>query len=158
MNRLVRMGTVASALALVLPLAACSSWDPTDIVDNLFDSQKKPLQGERKELFPNGTPGVEQGLPRELVKGYQPPPADAAPSDSTGATAAAAEEPKPKPKAKPKPKPKVVAAPPPVNAPSTPASAAAAPASQGSPWPDPSTGRSTAPGQVAWPDPPPVTR
>ena len=153
MTRLVRMGTIASALALVLPLAACSSFDPSDILDNIMSSQKKPLVGDRKPLFPDGTPGVQQGLPPDLVKGYKPP-ADAPPSDSTGATAATAEDPKAKPK--PKPKPKVVAAPPPADPQSTPASAAAGPA-QASPWPGSPTSRS-APGQVAWPDPPPVTR
>ena len=153
MTRLVRMGTIASALALVLPLAACSSFYPSDILDNIMSSQKKPLVGDRKPLFPDGTPGVQQGLPPDLVKGYKPP-ADAAPSDSAAAAATAtAEEPKAKPK--PKPKPKVVAAPPPANPQSTPASAPGP--AQASPWPD-STPRSAAPGQVAWPDPPPATR
>lgn len=157
MTRVTRMVSVASALAFVLPLAACSNFDPQDVLDNIISSQKKPLEGERKALFPSGTPGVQQGLPPELVKGYKPS-ADPPPSDTAGATPA--DEPKPKPKAKPKPK---VAAAPPAETPSTPASAAPAysrPApGQASPWPDQPAARPAAPGQVAWPDPPaPATR
>ena len=103
MNRLARTVTVASTLSLVLLLSNCSSFDPTDIVDSMFAGQKKPLPGERKPLFPSGTPGVSQGLPPELVKGYQAPPPTEAPAQDAQA---APERPKPKPK------PKVVAAPP----------------------------------------------
>jgi hypothetical protein len=157
MNRLARWVTVAATLSLPLLLSDCSSFDPTDIMDNIFASQKKPLPGDRKPLFPSGTPGVTSGLPPELVKGYQPPP----PTDATQDAQAVPEKPKPKPK----PKPKVVAAPP-VNQTSQPTAAVSAPASarptQSSPWPDPPPSRqSAAPanGQTAWPDPPaPVTR
>jgi hypothetical protein len=156
MNRLARTVTLGSTLSLVLLLSNCSSFDPTDIMDNLFASQKKPLPGERKPLFPAGTPGVAQGLPPELVKGYQPPPVDQTAED----TAAASEKPKPKPKPKPK-----VAAAPPANPASPPAAVTASPAamrpsvSQSSPWPDPPPSRqSAAPaGQTAWPDPPAPT-
>jgi hypothetical protein len=151
MNRLARTVTVASTLSLVLLLSNCSSFDPTDIMDNLFAAQKKPLPGERKPLFPSGTPGVSQGLPPELVKGYQPPPATETAQDGQAAPD----------RAKPKPKPKVVAAPP-ANQSSSPAAAMPAQtrpsASQSSPWPDPPpTRQSAAPsnaGQTAWPDPP----
>jgi hypothetical protein len=96
MQRLARMLMVAPALSLALLLADCSSFDPTDIMDDLFNSQKKPLPGDRKELFPGGTPGVAQGLPPELVKGYQPPPV----ADATAQPAP--DQSKPKSKAKPK--------------------------------------------------------
>ena len=43
MNRLARALSVASALALVLLLSNCSSFDPSDIVDTLFSNPKKPL-------------------------------------------------------------------------------------------------------------------
>jgi hypothetical protein len=150
MNRLARIATVASALSLVLLLSGCSSFDPTDIMDNIFASQKKPLPGERKPLFPSGTPGVSQGLPPELVKGYQAPP----PAEPVQNAQAASDRPKPKPKPKPN-----VAATPPANQPSTPAAAAPAPprsSASSSPWPDPPPSRqSAAPaGQTAWPDPP----
>ena len=112
MNRLARTVTLASTLALALLLSNCSSFDPTDIMDNLFASQKKPLPGDRKALFPSGTPGVPQGVPPDLVKGYQPPAAE--PADDSQA---APEAPK-----KPKAKPKVAAAP--ASAQSTPTSLA----------------------------------
>jgi hypothetical protein len=160
MNRLARMVTAASTLSLVLLLSNCSSFDPTDIMDNMFASQKKPLPGERKPLFPSGTPGVAQGVPAELVKGYQPAP----PTDAVQNAQAAPEQPKPKPKPKPK-----VAASPPANQSTSPAAAMPPPASsrstpsQSSPWPDPPPSRQTAAppngGQTVWPDPPaPVTR
>jgi hypothetical protein len=151
MNRLARTLTLASTLALGLLLSDCSSFDPTDIADNLFASQKKPLPGERKPLFPEGTPGVTQGLPPELVKGYQPPPV----ADTSQDAPPAPEKPKPKPKPKPK-----VATTPPASTAATTAPAASRPTTS-SPWPDPPpTRQSAAPGgQVAWPDPPaPVTR
>src|SRR5450631_1359241 len=106
MNRLASRVTVMATLSLGLLLSNCSSFDPTDIMDNMFASQKKPLPGERKPLFPAGTPGVTQGLPPELVKGYQPP----APTEATQDAQAAAAADRPKPK--PKPKPKVVESPP----------------------------------------------
>ena len=34
---------------------------------------KKPLPGERRPVFNSGVPGVAQGVPPELVKGYQAP-------------------------------------------------------------------------------------
>src|SRR5690348_16408047 len=78
MNRLPRILAVASLLSLGLALAGCgfdtAKLDPTDILDSMFANQKEPLKGERKALFPEGTPGVQQGVPPELVKGYQPPP------------------------------------------------------------------------------------
>jgi hypothetical protein len=155
MNRLARTLTVASTLSLVLLLSNCSSFDPTDIMDGIFASQKKPLPGDRKPLFPSGTPGVSQGLPPELVKGYQAPP----PVDATQDAQAAPAPTKPKPK----PKPKVATAPPTDPARAPPAamgSSAAARPSQSSPWPDPPPSRqSAAPaaGQSPWPDPPAPT-
>jgi hypothetical protein len=157
MNRLARVVTVVATLSLPLLLADCSSFDPTDIMDSMFASAKKPLPGDRKPLFPEGTPGVTQGLPPDLVKGYRPPP----PIDATQDAQAAVPE-KPKPKPKPQPKPKVVAAPP-TNQSSQP-TAMSAPASTrpsaSSPWPDPPPTRQTAAptGGSIWPDPPPVTR
>ncbi len=157
MNRLARLVTVVATLSLPLLLADCSSFDPTDIMDNMFASQKKPLPGDRKPLFPEGTPGVTQGLPAELVKGYQAPPPQ---TDVTQDAQAATEKPKPKPKAVPKPK--VVAAPP-ANQASQP-TAMSAPASTrpaaSSPWPDPPSTRQTAAptnGGSIWPDPPAPT-
>ncbi len=84
---------IASLLASGVMLGGCSTFDPTE-----WFNTKKPLPGERKEVFPGGVPGVPQGVPPELVEGYREP------------------EPPPqvvqeKPKPKPKPKPKQAAAP-----------------------------------------------
>ena len=85
---------IASLIASGLALGGCSSFDPTE-----WFNPKKPLPGERKAVFPEGVPGVPQGVPAELVQGYQPPPEQPAP---------VVEE---KPKPKPRPKPKQAAAP-----------------------------------------------
>src|SRR5579884_2869104 len=49
-------------------LAGCDSLADFQIWDT-----KKKLPGERKEVFPGGVPGVTQGIPPDLVKGYQEP-------------------------------------------------------------------------------------
>src|SRR6516225_6629912 len=104
MNRIVRITITATALSLGLLLAGCDSFDPTAIFDSEIFNTKKKLPGERKPVFPEGTPGVSKGVPPELVKGYQPP-AEEPPQ-------AAVPEPKAEAKPKPKPKPKVAAKPP----------------------------------------------
>src|SRR5436305_234857 len=65
---------IAAALLVVFSgaLGGCSSgfgagFDPTDMLDWL--DTKKKLPGERKQVFPEGVPGMEQGVPRELYKG-----------------------------------------------------------------------------------------
>jgi outer membrane biosynthesis protein TonB len=148
MNRFARVTLVVSALSLTLALAGCESFDPTDIFSADMFSTKKKLQGDRRAVFPEGTPGVSQGVPQELVKGYQAP-TEPAP------VAVQPEE----PKAKPKPKPKTVAKPaPPPPEQGAPAATAARP-SQPQPatggWPGSPQQRQ---GGVAWPDPPSTTR
>ena len=129
-NRHARTALVIGALALGLMLGGCETFDPTDMFSSDIFSTKKKLPGDRKPVFPEGTPGVPQGVPPDLVKGYQQQTEQEAPQ--------AAVEPE-KPKAKPKPKPKVVAKP----AESQPTSVTVRPAEpsgpQGgaSPWPDP---------------------
>ena len=59
---------IAFVLAAAGMLAGCESFDPTDMFN-----QKKPLPGDRRAVFPEGVPGVPQGVPPELVQGYQPP-------------------------------------------------------------------------------------
>jgi hypothetical protein len=163
---LVRAG---SAAALVLALAGCTpggQFDPTTLFANdMFDTKAK-LKGDRQPVFPNGVPGTSSGVPQDLVKGYQPPPDQAADANAPDAAAEEAA------KNKPKPKPKVARAPaqPPrrINigasprqaAPAAPEGAAPAPQqSQQSPFPPPPP--QTAPAQQAvptvesrWPDPP----
>src|SRR5215467_8735009 len=36
-----------------------------------FGTAKKPLPGERRAVFPEGVPGVQQGVPPELMRGHQ---------------------------------------------------------------------------------------
>jgi hypothetical protein len=79
----------AALVGLALGLSGCggkmNSFDPTDWLD--FLDTKKPLPGDRKPVFPEGVPGVEQGVPKDLYKGAPqqddaaatPPPAPAAP-------------------------------------------------------------------------------
>lgn len=74
--------TVLASIALALAGCSSGSFDPTDMMD-WFDTKKK-LPGERKPVFPEGVPGVEQGVPKDLYKGAQqqqdqPPVADVAP-------------------------------------------------------------------------------
>jgi hypothetical protein len=113
---------------LLLPfggmLAGCDSLDTFQI----FDSKKK-LPGVREPVFPNGVPGVTQGIPPDLVKGYQEPQ-QATVDPAAAAAQATAEkiEPKAEPKPKPKPKPRKVAQPAAAQQPQQPQQAQA-------PWP-----------------------
>src|SRR3974390_454140 len=79
-----------SALLLTtgFALAACEPGEMIEKVSDLIPTNKKPLPGERKEVFPEGVPGVPQGVPPELVKGYQAPSDVAAlPAPAAGAAA-----------------------------------------------------------------------
>ena len=112
MNRFTRATLTVTILSLGLGLSACSSmdnFDPTDIFNAEIFSTKKKLPGERRAVFPEGTPGVPQGVPAELIKGHQQAAEPEVTQSIPEKKEAAAEE---KPKAKPKPKPKVVAKPP----------------------------------------------
>ena len=61
-------GTVLIALSGALGGCAggLSNFDPSDMLD--FLDTKKKLPGERKPVFPEGVPGLEQGVPKELYK------------------------------------------------------------------------------------------
>ena len=65
----------SAVLLFGLALAGCDSFDPLDKFQDwdLMSTSKTPLKGERRPVFDNGVPGVPQGVPPELVKGYQPP-------------------------------------------------------------------------------------
>ena len=160
----VRAGSLLAVAAL---LAACTKggqFDPTTILDNDMFNTKKPLQGQREPVFPNGVPGANNGIPADLYKGYQPPPEQAA-DNGQGATAAVPgnEPAEPEPKAKPKPKPKVARAP---TKPHTTISVglggkpkpagqkqaqAPVPRPGQTAWPNPN--QSAQPAQTAWPNP-----
>jgi outer membrane biosynthesis protein TonB len=150
---LVRAG---SAAALVLALAGCTpggQFDPTTLFANdTFDTKTK-LKGDRQPVFPNGVPGTSSGVPQDLVKGYQPPPDQAA--DATAPDAAAEEAAKNKPK--PKPKPKVARAP--AQPPATPPRRINIGPSPNQAPPDAPQGAAPAPQQgqqSAFPPPPPT--
>src|SRR5271155_6150370 len=98
MRPLARLGfamVLAGATALV---SGCDSLDSLQ----LFETKTK-LPGERKEVFPEGVPGVTPGVPPEMMKGYKEPAADATPPPIPGEQPKEAEE-----KLKPKPKPHAV--------------------------------------------------
>jgi hypothetical protein len=81
MRRIVRTISRAAVLAAALALAGCgtsSMWDNANSISdkfsdmmhdfNPFGAGKKPLPGERRAVFPEGVPGVQQGVPRELMR------------------------------------------------------------------------------------------
>ena len=70
MRRPQRLIATAVLIALSGALAGCGSmgnFDPSDLLD--FLDTKKKLPGERKPVFPEGVPGLEQGVPKDLYKG-----------------------------------------------------------------------------------------
>ncbi len=44
-----------------------AGFDPSDLLD--FLDTKKKLPGDRKPVFPEGVPGLEQGVPKDLYRG-----------------------------------------------------------------------------------------
>jgi hypothetical protein len=78
MRRSQRLVTAAVLIALCSALTGCGSfgtgWDPSDLLD--FLDTKKKLPGDRKPVFPEGVPGLQQGVPRELYKGNVEQPQD----------------------------------------------------------------------------------
>ena len=119
MRRSQRLIAAAVVIALSGALAGCaggmSSFDPSDLLD--FLDTKKKLPGERKPVFPEGVPGLEQGVPKGLYKGSAQEQIDQQNAQAAAAAAAAPppEEPKSKQLAKSKGKSKqaATAAPPP---------------------------------------------
>ena len=134
-----------------------SSFDPESL-DVFGLNEKKKLPGERRPVFPEGVPGVSQGVPPELIKGRQPQPgADTAAIEQQPVQPAA--EPAPKAESKPKPKPRVATRPARVSvSPSQPKPAAESqpqPTQQtgvNAPWPEPAA---PPPASSPWPSAPP---
>src|SRR5919204_1214042 len=104
MRRATRVILSAAVLPLLFALAGCgtsSFWDSANNVSDRiqdaladfspFGTAKKPLPGERRAVFPEGVPGVQQGVPPELMRGHQqaveipaePPPAAPEPKVKT---------------------------------------------------------------------------
>jgi hypothetical protein len=114
MRRMHRIVLLFGLVALTPVLSACADFD-MDKLDVFGLNEKAKLPGERKAVFPQGVPGVSQGIPPEYIKGSQPPetaqtlpvepekPATAGKPAKKTAAVQPADEPKPKPKRKPKP-------------------------------------------------------
>jgi hypothetical protein len=100
MRRSQRLIAASVLIALSGALAGCSTsftnFDPSDLLD--FLDTKKKLPGERKPVFPEGVPGLEQGVPKDLYKGSAQERLDQ--QNAAAAAATPAEEPKPKQAAK----------------------------------------------------------
>jgi len=151
---------IVIAAALALPLGGCVNFDPTEWFEGDWFGNKKPLPGERKELFPGGVPGVSRGVPNDLIKGNQAAALQDQQADEP-TTPQVREEPKAKPKAKAKPKPKPKVAeetdeperrPTPVTV--RPQAQPQPQRSQGTQWPDPPSTQRPQQQGVQWPDPP----
>ena len=100
MRRPQRLIAAAVLIALSGALAGCGStagFDPSDLLD--FLDTKKKLPGDRKPVFPEGVPGLEQGVPKDLYRGARQ---QDDPNAQAAAAAAPAEEPKSKRGAKSK--------------------------------------------------------
>src|SRR5882724_2443492 len=107
MRRSQRLIAATVLIALSGALGGCASgfgnWDPTDLLD--FLDTKKKLPGERKPVFPDGVPGLEQGVPKELYKGSRQEQIDQQNAQAAAAAAPPPEAPKSKQAAKGKGKP-----------------------------------------------------
>jgi hypothetical protein len=177
MSRRDRAVLTVAALLCGFALAGCETADMADKIGEFSDkfadmipgTAKKPLPGDRKSVFPEGIPGVAQGLPPDLIKGQQPPPDAAEVKPPAPPKQAALESDKPKPRRKAQAKPAQQAVNPPASAtPARPVQGAAWPATQQAPanqagaWPAPPPQQQAAPwpaspsGQAAWPAPAPV--
>ena len=158
MRRMQRIVLLATFVAVVPVLSGCANFDP-DSLDIFGLTEKKKLPGDRRPVFPEGVPGVTQGVPTQYIKGNQPP-ADAVQGADQVAPPAAAPVEEPKPAVKPKPKRKVAAKPKPkpAAAPVQPVSQEQQPTAQQaqapSAWPQGSTPPSG--GASTWPAPPPA--
>jgi hypothetical protein len=116
MRRPQRLIAAAILIAFSGALAGCSSgfgsFDPSDLLD--FLDTKKKLPGDRKPVFPDGVPGLEQGVPKDLYKGAQQDQQQQQQQNANAAPVAPAapppEEPKPKQASKSKAKGKQPAA------------------------------------------------
>src|SRR5437764_14404678 len=103
MRRSQRLIAATVLVALSGALGGCSggfsNFDPSDLLD--FLDTKKKLPGERKPVFPEGVPGLEQGVPKDLYKGSRQEQIDQQNAQAAAATAAPpVEDPKAKRAAK----------------------------------------------------------
>jgi hypothetical protein len=102
MRLIQRLVSAALLGALAILISGCAalntpSFDPTDLLDFL-DSKKRAV-GDRHPVFPEGVPGVAQGVPPELLKGTPEHQAAMAAADPTLAPPLPPEPAAPPPKA-----------------------------------------------------------
>ncbi len=154
MRRMQRIVLLVTFVAVVPVLSGCSNFDPESL-DVFGLNEKKKLPGDRKAVFPEGVPGVSQGIPPQYIKGNQPPPETAlvAPAEPEKPAAVApakkkaaafTQDAKPKVKRAPKPRPAT-------------AQQQQAPAGQQpAPWPDQPAQQSSSGGTSPWPSAPPA--
>jgi len=153
---------VLTALCVGFGVSGCANGNFDLDPSTWFPDGKKKLPGERRELFPEGVPGVTQGVPPELIRGN---PANQA-AQNPDTEAAPQEQPAPQAQEKPKPRPKKVARPRPAPEPAADAEPAPQPAraaprqsqpAQSGAWPAPQAQQQPqqqAPAGGAWPAPP----
>jgi hypothetical protein len=155
-----RLLFVALLIGIAPVVAGCADGFDMDKLDVLGLNQKKKLPGERHALFPEGVPGVQQGIPAEYMKGSNiAQPGAAVPIDplQTQPAQTAAAEPAAEAKPKPKPHKRVAAKPKPtrVNVSQQPQPQAQQPQAA-SPWPSAPPPQQQQPAQQAsspWPTP-----
>ncbi|MEP7030365.1 MAG: hypothetical protein ABI830_05480 [Pseudolabrys sp.] len=113
-RRIQRIVMLSVLVVLAPVMSGCADFD-MDKLDVFGLSEKRKLPGDRKPVFPEGVPGVSQGIPPEYLKENQrtPETAQSAPvgavatapagapvpaaaPDNKAAVATPAEEPKPK--------------------------------------------------------------
>ena len=98
MRRPQRLIAATVLIALSGALAGCGggmgNFDPSDMLD--FLDTKKKLPGERKPVFPEGVPGLEQGVPKDLYKGSRQQQIDEQNAAGRGCAAPPPQEPKSK--------------------------------------------------------------
>jgi hypothetical protein len=166
-----RAALIALLLGIGPIVAGCADFD-MDKLDVLGLNQKKKLPGERRAVFPEGVPGVTQGIPPEYLKGNESTQPGAAVSlEGVKPQAAADTSAKPEEKkaaepaaVKPKPKKRVAKRPPRIKMapegeqqpaaaaqPAAQPAAAQAPANASQGWPPPSQSQAS-----PWPAPPPA--
>jgi hypothetical protein len=167
-----RLALVSLVVTAGFGLAACDSIDRmSDTMYGLFDTKRR-LPGERKPVFPEGVPGVTQGVPPEYLPASKQPEEEtnepAVQQRESSAERKTADTPpekkaqparKPRPRTADVPKKQVESAKPAKAAPAKPAPAK--PAQSQAPWPQQQQTQSQAPwpqqqqtrSQAAWPQP-----
>jgi hypothetical protein len=105
--------TLLAMLPLAASLSGCGTfWDGANSLSdkfsdamhdfNPFGTGKKPLPGERRPVFPEGVPGVQQGIPPDLMP-HNPQAAEVEQPPGAGPTAGPpAAQPTPAAKSQPK--------------------------------------------------------